>query len=82
MREMGFAIARKHAAKLRALTLAALFALPLLLVLIGLLAGGAAAAVLAPLAVISAGAGVLAERWLFFAEAKHTVMLFYGARAA
>jgi DMSO reductase anchor subunit len=26
--------------------------------------------------------GVLVERWLFFAEAKHTVTLYYGASAA
>ena len=27
----------------------------------------------------SAAAGVLIERWLFFAEAKHVVTLYYGA---
>lgn len=82
MREMGFSIARKHAAKLRNLTLLALFAAPLLLTLLGVLAGGALAAVFAVLAVISAGVGVVTERWLFFAEAKHVVTLFYGAKAA
>jgi DMSO reductase anchor subunit len=30
------------------------------------------------LAALSASAGVLVERWLFFAEAKHTVTLYYG----
>ena len=29
-------------------------------------------------ATVSAAAGVLVERWLFFAEAKHTVTLYYG----
>ncbi|RXF74264.1 dimethyl sulfoxide reductase anchor subunit family protein [Hansschlegelia zhihuaiae] len=82
MREMGFSIARKHAAKLRRLCLAALFGAPLLLTLIALLAGGWIAGFAAVLAVISAGAGVLVERWLFFAEATHVVTLFYGARAA
>jgi DMSO reductase anchor subunit len=82
MREMGFAIARKHAEKLRRLTLAALFGAPLVLTLVGLLAGGAVAAVAGVLAVLSAAACVLTERWLFFAEAKHTVTLYYGARAA
>lgn len=82
MREMGFSIARKHSAKLRRLTLAALFVAPLVLTLLGLVAGGVFAAVAAVLAVLSAGAGVLTERWLFFAEAKHTVTLYYGARAA
>ena len=27
-------------------------------------------------------AGALIERWLFFAEAKHTTMLYYGAQDA
>ncbi len=27
-------------------------------------------------------AGVLIARWLFFAEARHTVMLYYGAATA
>ena len=33
------------------------------------------------LAVAIAALGLVAERWLFFAEAKHTVMLYYGAEA-
>jgi DMSO reductase anchor subunit len=36
--------------------------------------GGAAAAVLCL-------AGLLAERWLFFADARHTVRLFHGDRS-
>jgi DMSO reductase anchor subunit len=28
------------------------------------------------------GVGVVMERWLFFAEAKHVVMLYYGQEAA
>lgn len=82
MREMGFSIARKHAAKLRGLTLAALYGAPLASTLLAAALGGAFGAVFAVLAVISAGLGVLTERWLFFAEAKHVVTLFYGARAA
>jgi DMSO reductase anchor subunit len=31
-------------------------------------------------AAVSAFAGVLTERWLFFAEAKHVVTLYYGRR--
>jgi len=30
------------------------------------------------LAVFAALAGLLAERWLFFAEARHVVRLFHG----
>ena len=37
----------------------------------------AASIVAAPLATL----GVLIERWLFFAEAKHSVILYYGASA-
>jgi len=31
-------------------------------------------------AVISAYAGILVERWLFFAEARHVVNLYHGAQ--
>jgi len=82
MREMGFTIARKHAERLRALSLLALFAVPLALMLIAILTGGIAAAVAAVIAVPLAALGVLVERWLFFAEARHVVTLFYGAKAA
>ncbi len=40
------------------------------------------AAITATLAAVSATAGVLVERWLFFAEAKHVVTLYYGATNA
>ncbi len=83
MREMGFTIARKHAEKLRKLSLLALFGGPLVLLLIAILVGdGVAASIVTTLAVLLAAAGVLVERWLFFAEARHVVTLFYGARAA
>jgi DMSO reductase anchor subunit len=81
-KEMGFVIARKHAAKLRRITLLAAFALPLLLTLAAILLPGipavAASAIAAPLAMV----GVVVERWLFFAEAKHSVTLYYGAASA
>ena len=82
LREMGFQVARRHAAKLRRISLALLFALPLLLTALTLVTAGAAAALAAVLACVSASVGVLIERWLFFAEAKHTVTLYYGAEAA
>jgi DMSO reductase anchor subunit len=44
--------------------------------------GGVPGGILAALAVLSAGLGLVVERWLFFAEAKHTVVLYYGADAA
>ena len=45
-------------------------------------ASGATAALAAAVAVASAALGLVIERWLFFAEAKHTVTLYYGAEAA
>jgi DMSO reductase anchor subunit len=78
LKEMGFRIARKHALKLRRLVHALAFAVPLIAVSTSLLIAdgiGTAAAVIAVLAQIP---GMLVERWLFFAEAKHTVTLFYG----
>jgi sulfite dehydrogenase (quinone) subunit SoeC len=81
LKEMGFHLARKHARRLRRIARFAGFATPALLSLFGLFAGGVAGGFAAALAIIGAGVGVLAERWLFFAEAKHTVMLYYGADA-
>jgi DMSO reductase anchor subunit len=54
----------------------------LLLTLLALFGGPAMAATGAALAVASAALGLVVERWLFFAEAKHTVTLYYGAQAA
>lgn len=82
MREMGFRIARRHATKLRRIALllaslapaaltAAQFFLPPLL--------GAACAVAAALVAM---VGAFVERWLFFAEARHAVTLYYGAARA
>jgi DMSO reductase anchor subunit len=79
--EMGFRLARKHAVRLRRIALAAGFALPLALTLLAL-AFPALGAVASTLAALAALAGLLVERWLFFAEAKHTVTLYYGAATA
>ena len=82
LREMGYRIARRHAAKLRRVAMAAGFAVPLAaLALAWLLRGGVASAVLALAAAVAATAGVLVERWLFFAEATHTVALYYRGEA-
>jgi len=82
LREMGFRIARKHAARLRLIAQAAGFAAPLVLLLLGLLIGGGAAAVLATLAAVLVLLGLLVERWLMFAEATHTVTLYYPPATA
>jgi DMSO reductase anchor subunit len=81
LQEMGFRVARKHARRLRMIGRIAGFALPLLLTLVALVSAGGVGVVAAAIAVVSAGIGLIAERWLFFAEAKHTVTLYYGAAA-
>jgi DMSO reductase anchor subunit len=80
-REMGFKVARKHALKLRGICIG-LLALALVMVWAGFSFGGAAAPVLAVAAAVLAGIAVVMERWLFFAEARHAVMLYYGADRA
>ncbi|MEM6495854.1 MAG: DmsC/YnfH family molybdoenzyme membrane anchor subunit [Pseudomonadota bacterium] len=81
MREMGFAIGRKHADKLRLVATMGLFVVPAVCLLMLLVAGPSAAVLVGLITIISVVIGVLTERWLFFAEAKHIVMLYYGAEA-
>jgi sulfite dehydrogenase (quinone) subunit SoeC len=81
LREMGFGIARKHRMRLRRVARLAGFVLPTLFTLFTLLFGGVIGVIGAALAVASAALGIVVERWLFFAEAKHTVTLYYGAEA-
>jgi sulfite dehydrogenase (quinone) subunit SoeC len=76
LREMGFRVARKHAARLRGLALSAGFAAPAALALLALF-GAPAASVALALGALLALLGVLVERWLMFAEATHTVTLYY-----
>jgi DMSO reductase anchor subunit len=82
LQEMGFRIARKHRTRLRLIARIAAFALPVLLTLAALFIAGGIGVVLAAAAAASAALGLVVERWLFFAEAKHTVTLYYGADAA
>ena len=79
MAEMGYVVARRHATKLRRIVYVAGLAVPFVLTVVAMLSTGLLPAVSATLAVLPAAIGVLVERWLFFAEAKHTVMLYYGA---
>lgn len=80
LREMGYAIARKHASRLRRIALAIGFIAPAVLLVVGIILGGPTNQVLLPLAALAALLGVYVERWLFFAEATHTVTLYYGRR--
>jgi DMSO reductase anchor subunit len=81
MKEMGYSIARKHSTRLRSHVLAA-FLMTAATTLAASLVTGALAMALGIVAVVCAGLGVLIERWLFFAEARHVSMLYYGAPAA
>jgi DMSO reductase anchor subunit len=83
MREMGYQVARKHAEGLRQIAALLLFVGPVVLTLMLLLPGLAVLVpLLAVLAALAAAAGVLVERWLFFAEAEHVSMLYYGRDVA
>lgn len=75
-KEMGYAVARKHSAKLRNLVFV-LLALAIIVSLVSI-----AAPLVSILAAAIAFAAAVVERWLFFAEAQHVVTLFYGAKAA
>lgn len=83
MREMGYQVARRHADKLRRLSVVLLFLLPIVAGLLLLLNfPNSIQIAIATLSTISVAAGVLTERWLFFAEAEHVVMLYYrGGKA-
>lgn len=76
LREMGYQIARKHAVKLRRLTLMIAFILPALLEVVAIIGVFPVAAT--ALAVILVAIGLLMERWLFFAEATHVSTVYYG----
>lgn len=81
MQEMGFRIARKHAHALRRVVLIAGFIVPSL-ALVAALIMSTAGIFLILLAAVLCAVGIVVERWLFFAEAKHTVALYYGAPSA
>ena len=74
--EMGFVLARAHSRRLRAIALLSAFLAP------ALIAGAAAllpfaSNILAWPALAFGMLGLLVERWLFFAEAKHAVIGYY-----
>jgi len=81
LKEMGFRVARKHRTQLRRIARLAGFTVPTVSSFCALWLGGAIGGIIAGLGVASAALGLVVERWLFFAEAKHTVILYYGADA-
>lgn len=76
LREMVFVVGRKHARRLRLIALLAACLVPAALLWLAPSAAGVV------LAAGLHGLGMLAARWLFFAEAEHVVGLYYGQRQA
>lgn len=81
LREMGYVLARRHARRLRVLALFGLAFVPALCAALAALVTRGETA-LAWSAVVAASVGVFVERWLFFAEARHTVVAYYRADRA
>ncbi|MHA1600575.1 MAG: dimethyl sulfoxide reductase anchor subunit family protein [Alphaproteobacteria bacterium] len=78
LREMGYRIARKHASRLRILALFFGLGWPLVFLVLGQSGSPTAETIFVCAAAVAASLGVVIARWLFFAEAKHTVGLYYG----
>jgi len=79
LKEMGFKIARKHAYKLRWVTVTFGFIWPFLFIGVAMYyMQGTPKLLMILLAAACCLLGLVFERWLFFAEAKHSVTLYYG----
>ncbi len=76
LREMAFGVGRRRAFELRRLGAVLGLLVPLVLSVVALLVGGW----LLVLALAAHVTGMLALRWLFFAEAEHVQALYYGQR--
>lgn len=81
LREMGYRVARQRRLQLQRVVRLAGFALPAISSFLAVFLSGTGGTILAGLGAASAALGIIVERWLFFAEAKHTVILYYGADA-
>lgn len=75
LREMGFVLARRHARRLRRHAIVLGCVTPPLLCLAAMLAMGPWLLLAIPVFQW----GIFVERWLFFAQARHTVTLYYRA---
>ena len=75
-REMAFVVAREHARRLRLLAGGLVLGVPLLAWVLATLGAGGAPWLLM-FAFLGTLAGAFVERWLFFAQARHMVTLYY-----
>jgi len=80
LREMAYVVGRKHARRLRQIAVALGYVIPGVLLAAGTAAGTTPDRVLLPLAALLGLLGIYIERWLFFAEATHTMALYYGRK--
>lgn len=80
LKEMGYRIGRKHRRKLRRLAVVLGLGVPVVLCLVAL--AGTGEALFLGLAFAIHLAGMVIERWLFFAEAEHSVMTYYARESA
>ena len=72
---MVFVVGRRHVRALRVISLACASILPLVLFALPVQGAAPTAA-----AMVLHFVGLLAARWMFFAEAEHVVGLYYGKR--
>jgi DMSO reductase anchor subunit len=72
--EMGFVLARKHSRRLRMIAIVLIVVAPVTIYPLSFLFGDFAPWLVALLGML----GVFVERWLFFAEARHAVIAYYG----
>jgi DMSO reductase anchor subunit len=83
LHEMGYAVARKHATRLRRMAVLLGFGAPAVALAATLAVGANVLSVAVEAIGVTAGlAGIVIERWLFFAEARHLVTLYYDRGAA
>jgi DMSO reductase anchor subunit len=79
LKEMGFALARKHARRLRAIALILMSLVPSVALLL-CMASPTWRPAAAVISIVSTSLGLMTERWLFFAQARHLVMTYYDAK--
>lgn len=80
LKEMGYRIARKHAEKLRRIAFSLGLLVPAALIILSIRLDATAQLLILGLALLTGFGGIVIERWLFFAEARHAVTLFYGRK--